>query len=69
MLRMLCNEKRALGARNRNIENMLLAFIKIDEIVIPLSEITSTHLSDKILNIMAEIDIISSKISLIHTKL
>ena len=52
---MLCNEKRALGARNRNIENMLLAFIKIDEIVIPLSEITSTHLSDKILNIMAEI--------------
>ena len=69
MLRMLCNEKRALGARNRNKENMLLAFIKIDEIVIPLSEITSTHLSDKILNIMAEIDIISSKISLIHTKL
>ena len=62
MLRMLCNEKRALGARNRNIENMLLAFIKIDEIVIPLSEITSTHLSDKILNS-------SSKISLIHTKL
>ena len=55
MLRMLFNEKRALGARNRNIENMLLAFIKIDEIVIPLSEITSTHLSDKILNIMAEI--------------
>ena len=62
MLRMLCNEKRALGARNRNIENMLFAFIKIDEIVIPLSEITSTHLSDKILNS-------SSKISLIHTKL
>ena len=50
---MLFNEKRALGARNRNKENMLLAFIKIDEIVIPLSEITST----------------SSKISLIHTKL
>ena len=52
MLRMLCNEKRALGARNRNIENMLLAFIKIDEIVIPLSEIIST----------------SSKNSLIHIK-
>ena len=61
MLRMLCNEKRALGARNRNIENMLLAFIKIDEIVIPLSEITSTC-EDML-------DIISSKISLIHTKL
>ena len=29
---MLCDEKRALGARNRNTENMLLAFIKIDEI-------------------------------------
>ena len=41
---MLCNEKRALGARNRNIENMLLAVIKIDEIVIQLSEITSTYL-------------------------
>ena len=53
---MLCNEKRALGARNRNIENMLLAFIKIDEIVIPLS------CEDML-------DIISSKISLIHTKL
>ena len=48
---MLCNEMRALEARNRNIENMLLAFIKIDEIVIPLSEITSTHLSDKIAKI------------------
>ena len=31
---MLCDEKRALGARNRNTENMLLAFIKIDEIFI-----------------------------------
>ena len=61
---MLCNEKRALGARNRNIENMLLAFIKIDEIVIPLSEITSTSLACKDM-----LDIISSKISLIHTKL
>ena len=30
---MLCDEKRALGARNRNTENMLLAFIKIDEIL------------------------------------
>ena len=33
---MLCDEKRALGARNRNTENMLLAFIKIDEIFIAL---------------------------------
>ena len=49
---MLCDEKRALGARNRNTENMLLAFIKIDEIFIPLSEITST-------------DMVSSKINLI----
>ena len=40
---MLCDEKRALGARNKNTENMLLAFIKIDEIVIPLSEITSNR--------------------------
>ena len=40
---MLCDEKRALGARNKNTENMLLAFIKIDEIFIPLSEITSTY--------------------------
>ena len=49
---MLCDEKRALGARNRNTENMLLAFIKIDEIFIPLS-------SEDML------DMVSSKINLI----
>ena len=53
---MLCNETRALGARNKNTQNMLLAFINVDEIFSPLSEITST-------------DMVSSRISLIHTKL